>query len=194
MKILKNFNKTITLVLTLTYLTFAVLAIVFGFTRELFAGDDSTYKITSYALVVGKTPVYTLPGICAFADDMALAATKSSSVSLYFQLAKYTQAAGTLKVLAILIFAFEGLFVFLQLPSFRCVGNMVTSLGLVSLLIILKSKAIANFKDLSLITTSTKTYNMIMAFWIVVFCISSLLLALKIILYLDNKKNKENDG
>ena len=200
MIILKNFKRTITIVLCLAIFIFALVAIILSFTKELFIAanqESNVYEIRKtlfltyykpYTNVVG-TPSYTMQGIIKFANDMKEHANVSTTITQKFVIADYVPYAMNMKTLVIFIFIFEGIFVVGQIFSSRVFTNVLSSLGIFVLLNQLKSVGIGHFYNVGLIVDSTKDFNTIKAFWLVAFIISVVYLIFVILVH-EKKKNK----
>ena len=184
MRIIKNFSKTIQLVLHISIFVLILLVFIYGLSRQLFTGqEDATRSFETWQNEIS----YSLKGLFRFSSDFVALSAKNTPYNIEYTITEASIiAAKNLKIFIILIFVLEGLYLFLLAFKFRFYSTVATILSLLVIFIVFKHFAISNFTDLGLITAVTKSYKSIIALISISLFISSLSLAFDIYL----KKSK----
>lgn len=155
MKIIRNFSKTITIVLHIAILTLTIIAFFFALNKSLFVAKEETFNF--YSTYTGFSPVYTLPGLISFSDNFILNSSANSQITNYINFTdELLASAKTIKVLAIVIFILFAGFAISQLFNFRLFATLASLVVLLVLFIILKSYCVTNFEEVKLIIASTR--------------------------------------
>ena len=178
MSILKNFYKTIQIVLQVTVLVLIFSAFLVGLTKELFAGNEAVIR----AFETSQSEVsYSLRGLIKFSKDFVALSKRNTEFNSNYPISpEMVSAAKTLRIISLAIFIFEAAYLVLMTFSFRYYSTFTTILISLVLSIVLKGFAIRKFGDIGLITSSIKYYNTMIVLMIVALCISLMSILLNI--------------
>lgn len=190
LKISLNFNKLINISLETIVLVLATLAIVFSFTQVLLSGVESTVR--DFKMYTHMSYDYSLLKISDFSNTFIAYSTKNTQLNEFITFTeRNVNAAKILKIMPIIIFGAECLFVLFQGFENREIYCMIYSTLVLGLFILFKNFAISQFRATGLITSATGYYVAIIIFWILNIGLGALKYSYKNYVIKINKQKQE---
>lgn len=205
MKYLKCFKKHINIVLSFAIFTLGVIAIILGFTNEIFGCEFikeankyypvKTTLLDRFDFNTQATSTFTLQGILEFASRVIENQNSYQLGLVGINITpEFVSAATTLKVLVIILFAGYGIFAIGSLFNFKQYTNMIASLLCLVFTLVIKNVAFKGFystdNNLVMINQTTKIYTALIVLWAIALFISLLQYGFNLYVKYSNKAEK----
>lgn len=163
MQFLRNFSKTIQVILHIIVLGLLVGGVIFLFTKQLFVGDESAVQI--FRMGTGKPMDMTLFGVYKFGDTFINSANKATLIDHNIYSEANLAAASCLKVLVIVCLVLLILLAVAQVLPFRKESTLALIVLNMILLTIFVNFTVKKFTDTQLITAATNSIKHVYLFF-----------------------------
>ena len=184
MKYLKCFKKQVNIVLSLSIFVLGIIAIVLGFTNQLFGCESTAASWQNQLTALNRfdirtegTTTFTLQGIIEFSSRLLANSSDEYLNNAVKITPEYINAASALKVLTIILIAFYGIFVIGSLFNFKQYTNLTSCLVSLVLTLVIKKIGFDVFysTDMNAVMMNVvnNTYTALVVLWSIALFLSS---------------------